>query len=189
VALEALRSARWPNGWYAEWAGPPPYTTVNVKAQTKTVARVYCRNTKLRNGGARWGKLRYEVEHVRQWKDAWDAALLGEAVLPELIWMDVFGLDRPSGRVTRIEREKQTMTLIDRVMLGQMTYAQFERMTAFLDAERLGMVDRVYSVDQARARRREARTLGLSASDNDYPEFDQELDEILAPARAAWVAA
>lgn len=42
--LEALRYARWPYGWYAEFQGPPPYTTVAIKHKTKTVARAYCRN-------------------------------------------------------------------------------------------------------------------------------------------------
>ena len=47
--LEALRYARWPYGWYAEFQGAPPYTTVAIKSKTKIVGRVYCRNTKLRN--------------------------------------------------------------------------------------------------------------------------------------------
>jgi hypothetical protein len=61
--LEALRFARWPGQWYAEWQGPPPYTTVAVKKGRNTIGRVYCRNTKLRNGEGRWGKLRFESEH------------------------------------------------------------------------------------------------------------------------------
>jgi hypothetical protein len=48
--FEGLRYARWPYGWYAQFEGPPPHTTVSVKNGTKTVARAYCRNTKLRNG-------------------------------------------------------------------------------------------------------------------------------------------
>ena len=54
-------------------------------------------------------------------------------------WCAVFGLDRPSGRVTGIEREVQTMKLIARVQLGEITTAQFEQLSGFLDAERLGM--------------------------------------------------
>src|SRR6266516_949077 len=44
--LEGLRFARWPRGWYAEWQGPPPHTTVAVKSGTKIVGRAYCRNSK-----------------------------------------------------------------------------------------------------------------------------------------------
>ena len=105
-----------------------------------------------------------------------------------MIWGTVFGLGRPSGKVTRLAREVQTVKLIDRVQLGEISYAQFERMTAFLDAERLGMVDRVYTSDQARSRRREAKQLGLSASDAEYVEFDEALDELLAVPRSAWAA-
>ena len=67
--LEALRFARWPGQWYAEWQGPPPYTTVAIKKGRNTVGRVYCGNTKLRNGGP-WGKLRFESEQRFAWKDA-----------------------------------------------------------------------------------------------------------------------
>src|SRR4051794_10659465 len=69
-ALEGLRFARWPKSWYAEWQGPPPFTTVAVKAGTKTVARAYCRNSKLRNGRDRWGKIRFEREHRFPWATA-----------------------------------------------------------------------------------------------------------------------
>src|SRR5579862_2486044 len=39
--LEGLRYARWPYGWYAEYQGPPPYTTVAVKHKTRIVGRAY----------------------------------------------------------------------------------------------------------------------------------------------------
>ncbi len=66
-ALEALRFAQWPRSWYAEWQGPPPYTTVALKSGRKTIARAYCRNSKLRNGGPRWGKIRFEREQRFEW--------------------------------------------------------------------------------------------------------------------------
>ncbi len=188
LVLEALRFARWPNGWYAEWAGPPPYTTVNIKHGTSTVARVYCRNTKLKNDRARWGKLRFEVEHRRTWAHRWPVLRLGEQVFAQVVWEYVFGAGEASGQVTRIEREVQTVTLIERVKLGELTYSQFERMTAFLDAERLGLVDSVYTADQGRARRREARQLGLTSADTEYPEFDVALDELLELPRSAFAA-
>jgi hypothetical protein len=36
--LEALRYARWPYRWYAEFQGAPPYTTVAIKSKTKIVS-------------------------------------------------------------------------------------------------------------------------------------------------------
>jgi hypothetical protein len=39
--------------------------------------------------------------------------------------------------VTRIEQEVQTAKLIDRIRVDEVKLSQFERMTAFLDAERL----------------------------------------------------
>jgi len=188
MTLEALRFARWPNGWYAEWAGAPPYTTVNVKAQSKTIGRVYCRNTKLRNGRERLGKLRFEREQLFPWAQAWPAERLGESVAGAMIWGSVFGENRAAGSVKRIAREVQTVKLVDRVRLGELTYAQFERMTAFLDAERLGLTDQVYTPEQARSRRREAKQLGLSESDTEYPEFDVVLDELLDAPRSAFAA-
>jgi hypothetical protein len=108
-----------------------------------------------------------------------------------LWWRHVFGQGRPSGTVTRLPREVQTVKLIDRVQLGEIGYAQFERMAAFLDAERLGMADRVYAPETLRRRRREAKELGLSTADVDVdePEFDASIDELLDPVRAAWRAA
>lgn len=67
--LEGLRYARWPGQWHAEWQGPPPYTTVAIKKGRHTIGRAYCRNTKLRNGGPRWGKLRFESEQRFAWRD------------------------------------------------------------------------------------------------------------------------
>ena len=68
LVLEALRYARWPGQWYAEFQGPPPHTTVAIDEGTKIVGRVYCRNTKLKNGGPRWGKLRFESEQRFTWR-------------------------------------------------------------------------------------------------------------------------
>lgn len=188
LTLEAAKYARWPNGWHAEFQGPPPYTTVAIKAQSKTVGRIYCRNAKLRNGGPRWGKLRFESESRYVWSQARPMEGLENVAFATMLWGNVFGLGRASGRVTRIAREVQTVKLIERVQLGEITYAQFERMTAYLDAERLGMVERVYTTEQARSRRREAKQLGLSQSDVEVPEFDAALDDLLAVPRSAFAA-
>ena len=185
--LESVKHARWPNGWHTEYQGKPPYTTVRIANGDRTVARIYCRHTKERTG-ERWTRLRFEVDKRWQWADARPVSDVENVAYAPMIWETVFGQGRPSGKVTRLAREVQTVKLIERVQLGEISYAQFERMTAFLDAERLGMVDRVYTSDQARSRRREAKQLGLSASDAEYVEFDEALDELLAVPRSAWAA-
>jgi hypothetical protein len=184
--LAALRYARWPYGWYAEYAGPPPHTTVAIKKGTRIVARAYCRNTKLRNSGPRWGKLRFEREQRFEWKDQRPVAELEHNVVAETIWSSAFGSERAVGRVTRIEREVQTLKLVDRVQLGDMTVREFEQLTGYLDAERMGVADRVYNPETARRRRSLARRLGVSASDAELEPLDVSLDELLATPRSAW---
>lgn len=184
--LEALRYARWPYGWYAQFEGPPPYTTVTIKKQTRTVARVYCRNTKLRNGGPRWGKLRFEREQRFAWKDQRPVAELEHEVVAETIWSSAFGRECAVGRVTRIEREVQTLKLIERVQLGDMTVREFEQLTGYLDAERMGVADRVYNAETARRRRVLARRFGVAVADAEIEPLDVSLDELLAVPRLAW---
>jgi len=188
LVLEALRFARWPGLWYAEWQGPPPYTTVAIKKGRHTVGRVYCRNTKLRNGGPRWGKLRFESEHRFQWRQARPLDELRTENAAAVYWGAVFGRDRPSGKVTRIEREVQTMKLVERVQLGEITASQFEQLTGFLDAERLGLTDRVCKPETARRRRTLARELGVSPPDAEVESLDVNLDELLTVPRDTWTA-
>ena len=54
----------------------------------------------------------------------------------EMFWSAVFGVGRAPGRVTRLSREVEAMRLIERVGLGEITSAQYERMTAFDTANR-----------------------------------------------------
>lgn len=186
LVLEALRYARWPYGWYAEWQGPPPYTTVAIKSKTKIVGRVYCRNTKLRNGNPRWGKLRFEREQRFEWRDRRPLSELAQEVTASTFWGSVFGYGTASGKVTRIEREAQTVKLIERVRLGEISTREFEQLTGFLDAERLGLTERVYNPETARRRRALARKIGVSATDAHSEPLDVSLDELLAVPRSAW---
>jgi hypothetical protein len=186
--LEGLRYARWPRGWHAEFQGPPPYTTVAIKQRTHTVGRAYCRNTKTKNGGPRWGKIRYEREQRFEWKDGRRLDELGRPDAARVFWGTVFGAGTASGQVTRIPREVQTLKLIERVQLGEMTTAQYEQLTGFLDAERLGVVDRVYSPETARRRRKLAKSLGVALADAEIEPLDVGLDELLAVSRSAWTA-
>jgi hypothetical protein len=185
-ALEALRYARLPRGWYAQYEGPPPHTTVSIKSGTSTVGRAYCRNTKLKNGAPKFGKIRYEREQRFQWQTSLPVEALEHESAAVMFWGAVFGLGRASGRVTRLTREVQTMKLIERVALGEISVTQYEQLSAFLDAERLGLVDRAYSKETARRRRMLAKQLGVSPADAEPLELDESLDDVLAIPRSAW---
>lgn len=187
-ALEALRYARWPRGWHAEYQGPPPYTTVAIKHRTKTVARAYCRNSKLRNGGSRWGKIRFEREQRFEWRHGRPLEELGRIEAAETYWGMAFGLGAASGSVRRIRREVQAMKLIEQVQLGDISTAQYEQLMGFLDAERLGLTERVYSPETARRRRKLAASLGIAPADAEVNELDMSLDELLQVPRGAWAA-
>jgi len=184
--LEALRYARWPRGRYAEYQGAPPYTTVAMKSKRKTVARVYCRNTKLRNGGLRWGKLRFEREQRLAWQERRPLTDLGFNLTASTYWGSVFGLGAASGKVTRIAREAQTVKLVERVQSGRITTRQFEQLSAFLDTKRLGLTDRAYNAETARRRRTLARKLGVALAGVEVDALDTSLDDLLAVPRSAW---
>jgi hypothetical protein len=184
--LEGLRYARWPYGWYAQFEGPPPYTTVSVKSGTRTIGRAYCRNSKLKNGLPRWGKIRFEREQRFEWKDRRPLDELARVEAAAMFWSSVFGAGAASGQVTRIPREVQTLKLIERVQLGDITTAQYEQLTGFLDAERLGVTDRVYSPETARRRRKLAKSLGVAVADAAVEPLDVVLDDLLEVPRSAW---
>jgi hypothetical protein len=186
--LEGLKSARWPYGWYAQYEGPPPHTTVSIKSGTRTVGRAYCRNSKLRNGAPRWGKMRFEREQRFEWKDRRPLDDLARVESAALFWSGVFGAGAASGQVTRIPREVQTVKLIERVQLGDITTSQYEQLTGFLDAERLGITERVYNSETARRRRKLARSLGVALADAEVEPLDVSLDDLLEVPRSGWAA-
>lgn len=78
------------------------------------------------------------------------------------------------------------MKLVERVVLGEISVREFEQLTGFLDAERLGITDRVYTAETARQRRKLARRIGVSVSDSELEPLDISLDELLAVPRSAW---
>jgi hypothetical protein len=184
--LEGLRYARWPYAWYAQFEGPPPHTTVSVKKGTKTVARAYCRNTKLRNGNPRWGKLRFERERRFEWREQRRLGELADTETAAAYWGSAFGYGAAAGKVTRIKREVQTVKLSERVQVGEITTQKYEQLCGFLDAERLGITDRIYNPETARRRRKLARELGVSIADSQSEPLDVSLDELLVVPRAAW---
>ena len=78
------------------------------------------------------------------------------------------------------------MKLSDRVRLGEITASQFEQLTGFLDAERLGLTDRIYKPETARRRRALARKLGISANEAMTDPLDEDLDGLPTVPRSAW---
>ena len=83
-----------------------------------------------------------------------------------------------SGSVTRLGRERQMIELAALVRGGELRYAAAERMSAFLDLERLGLGD-IYPASARSARRREATKLGLSANDPASEPLEVPLGELL----------
>jgi len=71
--------------------------------------------------------------------------------------------------------------IADRVQAGELTYAQGERLSMFLDLERLGLAQRYYPRSVYAARRREARKLGYSPCDHGVTSLTVELAELLRP--------
>lgn len=80
------------------------------------------------------------------------------------------------------------MKLIEQVRLGDISTAQYEQLMGFLDAERLGLTDRIYSLEAARRRRKLAASLGMAPADAELDELDVSLDELLDVPRSAWAA-
>jgi hypothetical protein len=78
--------------------------------------------------------------------------------------------------------------LIEQVQLGDISTTQYEQLTGFLDAERLGLTERIYSPETARRRRRLAASLGIAPADAELDELDLSLDELLRVPRSAWAA-
>lgn len=86
----------------------------------------------------------------------------------------------------RIPREAQTTTLIEKVERGEISTSQFEQLSGFLAAERLGLTDRAYKPETARRRRSLAHELGIAPTDADDHPLDVGLDELMEVPRSAW---
>jgi hypothetical protein len=186
LALEALRFARWPRGWYAEWQGPPPYTTVAIKAGRRTVARAYCRNSKLRNGRPRHGKIRFERQQRFEWAKGLQADALVSEEVAAFYWESGFGEGEAGSCVTRLPHELMAGRLIDLIVEGSLTTSQYEQLAGFLGAERLGLVGVAYSRETARRRRALARHVGVSVAEEESEELAVSLEDVLAAPRDAW---
>jgi hypothetical protein len=85
--------------------------------------------------------------------------------------------------IARVAREVQALALARRVELGELTYAQGERMSLYLDLERLGVVSAYYPPSVLASRKREARQLGLSTNESGAEPIEAALGELLARYR------
>lgn len=63
---------------------------------------------------------------------------------------------------------------------GELTYAQGERLSMFLDLERLGLATSYYPKSVGATRRREAAKLGYAANETSLP-VDVDLSALLQP--------
>jgi hypothetical protein len=181
--LDALEGGRLPRGMRTEGMGKPR-STVNFlpRVRNEKVAVAYCRNLKRRTGEA-FGLIRLEARCKFKPLEMMIEQVENPA-LAGFLWSTRYG--GLSGTVTRLSREGQAMKLADKVRLGEIGYAAAERMTAFLDYERLGLAEAVYPPSVLAARKREARKLGLAANDLGTDALELELSEMLEPISSAW---
>lgn len=183
LLLDALEGCRLPNVWRIRSVGTPRstvYFVARVKDDAK--ARAYCRNLKTRDGEP-FGRIRLEAQGRYGPLDA----TLEEVVQPSFgtgLWMSRYGV--LAGSVRRLARELQTEELAARVSGGRLSYAQGERMSTFLDLERLGLATSYYPKSVLAARRREAKSLGLALNDSGMTDLDVELEHLLLPYREAF---
>jgi hypothetical protein len=189
MLLDALEAVRLPRGMRVESAGKPRSTVYFKPRESRDVlARAYCKNLE-RKDGAPFAWIRLESVH-RFRPGEWPLRYLFSGnVAAAMLWESRYGTTNVKGRYTRLEREAQVVTLSQRMRLGEISLAQFERMNAFLDAERLGIARQVYNDRQYAERRREAQKLGLSTNDVGEEPVDFDLDDLLAPIRAVWTPA
>ena len=68
----------------------------------------------------------------------------------------------------------------ERVSRGELTYQQGERLSMFLDLERLGLAGSYYPPNVYRQRRREAVKLGYAANDAVVSPLEVEVGDLLA---------
>ena len=103
-------------------------------------ARAYCRNLKTK-AGEPFGRIRLEVEERFEPKTC-PVVRVSNPLFPAEVWRGRYGA--VSSTVTRLAKEVQTVKIADRVRAGELTYAQGERLSMFLELERLGLAQRHY---------------------------------------------
>jgi hypothetical protein len=178
LLLDALEACRLPNGWRTRSVGVPRSTVYfTARASEDVKARAYCRNLKTKTGEP-FGLIRLEAEHRYEPLEMWlDEAL--RIPFPPMIWSARYG--NLAGSISRVGREIQAVELLRRVQSGALTYAQGERMSLFLDVERLGVAEGYYPRSVLASRKREARTLGLASNECGTQAVEVDLAGLLAP--------
>ena len=184
--LDALEAARLPGGKRVTVDGQPRSTVYfRPRASDDVLARAYCRNLKTRTGEP-FGRIRLEAVQRFKPKEWWvDFCFTGNAAAG-MVWENRYGAEQLSGRITRLSREHQVLQLAERVVARELTSGQFERMSAFLDAERLGIARTVYNERKYGERRREARRLSLAVNEVGTEPIDLDLGDLLQAARDIW---
>jgi hypothetical protein len=177
LLLDALEAVRPPNGWRTRGVGTPRSTVYFLaRATEKVLARAYCRNLKLKEGQP-FGLIRLEAEERFDPK----AVLLQQAQEPAFaasIWKKRYG--GLSGKVIRLAREVQVVEIHEGVTRGELKHQQGERLSMFLDLERVGLAASYYPPNAYRERRREAVKLGYAANDPGTSPLDVEVGDLLA---------
>lgn len=186
VLLDALEAARLPGGKRVTVDGQPRSTVYfRPRASDDVLARAYCRNLKTRKGEP-FGRIRLEAVQRFKPREWWvDFCFTGGAAAA-IIWENRYGAGQLDGRITRLGRERQVVELAEKVVARELTSGQFERMSAFLDAERLGVARAVYNERRYGERRREARRLSLAANEVGTEPIDLDLGDLLRVARGVW---
>jgi hypothetical protein len=178
LLLDALEATRLPNGWRTTSSGVPRSTVYfRARGTEKVYARAYCRNLKTKTGEP-YGRIRLEVEERFEPK-ACPVERLSDPDFPGEVWRARYGA--VCSTVTRLTTEVQVVEIADRVQVGELTYAQGERLSMFLDLERLGLAQRYYPKSVFAARKREARRCGYSTSDTGAESLTVGLAELLQP--------
>jgi hypothetical protein len=172
--IDAMAACRAPRGRRIEGVGSPR-TTVYLKAprSRQVYARLYCRATKLRQEPFTWIRAEAQKRYEPREFQAQDVPRMAKGV-----WQDRFA--SLEGSVRRMPHETLAMSLSEKVGDQEMTFAQAERMLAFVTFERIGASAQVYPPRALAERRREARRLGFAAADTGEDQIDVDLGEMLA---------
>jgi hypothetical protein len=184
MLLDALAACRPPNGWRVSEEGVPR-STVYFRARegNDIKGRAYCRNLKTKQGEP-FGLIRLEAEQ-RFGPREMPLKYVENPSFARGLWEGRFGM--LAGRITRLIRETQVSRLVEWAASGRLNYAEAERVSMFLEAERLGLARRLYPGSVYAARRREVARIGLASNEPGQPEIEYDLSGLLGPYRRAWL--
>jgi hypothetical protein len=178
LLLDGLEAVRLSNGWRTTSSGAPRSTVYfRARGREKVYARAYCRNLKTKSGQP-FGRIRLEAEQTFKPMTC-PLEYAADPAFAALVWKDRYG--ELSSSITRLPREVQALQIAARVKRGELRYAEGERLSLFLDLERMGLAQSYYPPSVLAARRREARKLGYGMSDTGTTSLSVELGKLLRP--------